>query len=374
MFLGKSLDLVAQAIIDQSRPDVSRTFTVPASMVAFASESGTTTVSFKPPSAEAITGTLMPLAERQMCAWAKIPVDYFKRMRSGHDVLLEQNMNYWMQDAKPDVKRMLRLFFLPDGNVVVRAWLSARYRPLDHIDLLVQITPRIQRAGVKIVSAELTEERFYLRAVEPAISGTITKMDGSLVTICAGVSITNSEVGAGRLSVEGMLLQGGDVAMLTAATIRKNHAGRAVMLENDDEFEDSWEFFRDTTRKLDDDALWAKVGDTIDAALEESRFTAELARLQEKAYTPVNVSEFQIVEIATKRFKLTEDERERVLGNLFRQGDTSLLSISTAIAKAADGAGSYDRAYEIERAAADALNMSPIAFGDKTSKAVGAEV
>jgi hypothetical protein len=363
MFQGRPLQEVAKAIIEQSHEDVSRTFTVPARSVSFETVDKECRVTFASAKGEQITGTMLPLAERQICAWAKIPADYFKRMREGHDPLLDTNVNYWLQDST--AKRMLRLFFLPSGEVVVRAWLGDRYRPIDHIDLLVQLQPRLLRDSVKIVASELTEERFYLKAIEPAVNGTITLMNGKTVTVCAGVSVRNSEVGAGRLIVEGMILQDNTTVMLTSASIRKNHSGRAISVGSDDEYDDAWEYFRDETRELEDRALWAKVGDTLDAALEESRFQAELARLQIKAETLVNVDEYQIAEIATKKFKLSEDEKRSVLGDLFRLGDRSLFSISTAVARAADSAANADRAYEIERAAAEVLEMTAAAFGDR---------
>jgi uncharacterized protein YjiS (DUF1127 family) len=361
---SRGLDEVAKAIFAFGSPDVSRSFVVSTKALEFKTSGDSLRLAFRAPKGEVVDGSIQPIAERQLATWAKIPMDYFNRMKAGHRFLLEENVRYWL--ANSDDKRMLRFLVLPSATVL-RAFLSDRYRPLDNIDLLTRIHPRITRAGIEVVSAELTDSRLYLRAVDSGISGTIRRLDGTTVAVQAGVSVANSEVGAGRLIIEGMLVHGANHrAILTSATIKKNHASRAIAFEGDDSFEDAWAYFRDETRKLDDESLWAKVADTFDAALEESRFMAELARLQDHALTPVAVSEMQIVEVATQRFRLTEDEKAHVLRSLIKDGDMSIFGISSAVAAAAEVASTYDRAYDIEKMAGDILNLSPRAFGDSS--------
>jgi len=66
---------------------------------------------------------VLPLARRQLADKLKIPYAYFERMRSEQPVLLDRNVNTWLQSD--DDRRMIRTL---DGNV--RAVLSDRYRRL----------------------------------------------------------------------------------------------------------------------------------------------------------------------------------------------------------------------------------------------------
>jgi hypothetical protein len=136
-----------------------------------------------------------PLARRQLADKLKIPYAYFERMRTEQPVLLDRNVNTWLQSD--DDRRMIRTL---DGNV--RAVLSDRYRRLDNFDLAESVLPILQRLPeVRFESVELTETRMYLKCVTPRL--TFEMAPGDIVQ--AGVVITNSEVGQGTLSVQPLL-------------------------------------------------------------------------------------------------------------------------------------------------------------------------
>ena len=79
-----------------------------------------------------------PLARRQLADKLKIPHAYFERMREEQPVLLDRNVNTWLQSE--DDRRMLRTL---DGQV--RAVLSDRYRRLDNFDLAESVLPILQQ-------------------------------------------------------------------------------------------------------------------------------------------------------------------------------------------------------------------------------------
>jgi hypothetical protein len=86
-----------------------------------------------------------PLARRQLADKLKIPYAYFERMRTEQPVLLDRNVNTWLQSD--DDRRMIRTL---DGNV--RAVLSERYRRLDNFDLAESVLP-ILRNCLKCASS-----------------------------------------------------------------------------------------------------------------------------------------------------------------------------------------------------------------------------
>ena len=100
-----------------------------------------------------------PLARRQLADKLKIPHAYFERMREEQPVLLDRNVNTWLQSE--DDRRMLRTL---DGQV--RAVLSDRYRRLDNFDLAESVLPILQQLPeVRFESVELTETRMYLKCI-----------------------------------------------------------------------------------------------------------------------------------------------------------------------------------------------------------------
>src|SRR6185369_9125843 len=80
----------------------------------------------------------------------------------------------------------------------VRAFLSDSYRPLDNFDLAEAVLPKLAGLGCRVESCEVTESRFYLKAVTERISGEVKKGD----VVQAGLVVSNSEVGQGALRIE----------------------------------------------------------------------------------------------------------------------------------------------------------------------------
>ena len=66
---------------------------------------------------------MTPLARRQLADKLKIPYAYFERMRSEQPVLLDRNVNSWLQSD--DDRRMLRTL---DGNVRDTLLLHQKHR------------------------------------------------------------------------------------------------------------------------------------------------------------------------------------------------------------------------------------------------------
>ena len=123
------------------------------------------------------------LARRQLADKLKIPYAYFERMRTEQPLLLDRNVNAWLQQSGGD-KRLIRTL---DGNV--RAVLSDRYRRLDNFDLAENVLPILQRLpDARFESVELTETRMYLKVVTPRVQYEIGPGD----VIQAGVVIANS--------------------------------------------------------------------------------------------------------------------------------------------------------------------------------------
>jgi hypothetical protein len=304
---------------------------------------------------------IRPIAHRQMGSRLDIPLDYYDRLLRSHPTLLDQNVNVLLR-AHP-APWMVRTM---DGQT--RALLSNRYRRLDNDELAEAVLPILSEIpDVQFPSCEITESKMYIKAVAPRIQGEVKK--GEIVQ--AGVIISNSEVGAGALRIEGMIytlscLNGA----VTGDAVRRFHLGRQIEAE-----ESAYEVFKDATLKADDHAFFLKVRDLTEAALSEARFQQVLARLKVTADTSGMDDPVKGVEELGRRFGLQEDEQASVLKHLIKGGDLTLYGALNAVTRAAQDVPSYDRSVELETAGGSMINWTS---KDWTSVAhrelVGAEV
>ena len=276
-----------------------------------------------------------PLARRQLADKLKIPYAYFERMRGEQPVLLDRNVNTWLQSD--DDRRMLRTL---DGNV--RAVLSERYRRLDNFDLAESVLPILrQLPEVRFESVELTETRMYLKCVTPRLK--LEMSPGDIVQ--AGVVISNSEVGQGTLSVQPLLYRlvcrNGLIA--SDRSLRKTHVGRALGTDDD-----GITVFKDDTLRADDKAFFLKVRDVVQAAVSEATFLQAAQKMQSTLGIPLVGDPVKTVEVLAQRYALNDNERVGVLRHLISEGDLSGYGLVNAVTHYSQEVEDYDRATEFE--------------------------
>jgi hypothetical protein len=281
-------------------------------------------------------------AARQIAEFCGIPAKYWDRLESAPELLCE-NVNHWFRNDH--AQRFIRTI---DDRL--RAWLSTSFRVIDHVDLAKIIAPELMKPGWTIPFCSLSEQRLNIMAQSTTLQEELRP--GQIVR--SGVTISNSEVGAGALKVEPtVFVAGSDTALIIGKSLRKNHVGRS--LTGDEAIE---EILSDETRALDDLALAAKIQDVVHAAVSEARFHELLAKLREAAETPIEEEPQEAVEITTRRFGLDEDERSRLLRNLIVGADLSVFGLANAVAKVADGAVDGDRAVELQRFSGEVLQSA----------------
>jgi hypothetical protein len=284
-------------------------------------------------------------AHQQLSATLAIPKPYYDRLLKNAPDLLVRNVNHWFE--REPSNRLVRTM---DGKV--RAVLSSSYRPLDNIDLATAVLPKLGQLEAQVLSSEITESRFYLKAVTQRIQGQVKVGD----VIQAGVAISNSEIGQGSLRVEALDYR---LACLNGAiresAIRKAHLGRG----HQDAIEDAREYFRDATREADDKAFFLKVQDATAAMFDPSRFMLRIEQYKEASERKIEADPVKVVEVTAKRFGLNETEKSGVLQHLIRGGDLSAWGVMNAITRQAQDVDSYDRSTELEAVGPKVIELSP---------------
>jgi hypothetical protein len=286
------------------------------------------------------------LARRQLAEKLKIPFAYFERMRTEQPDLLDRNINTWLETESE--RRMIRTL---DGDI--RAVLSDRYRRLDNFDLAENVLPILQQLpNARFESVELTETKMYLKVVTPAT--TFEMASGDVVQ--AGVVITNSEVGHGRLTVQPLLyrLVCSNGLIMPDQGLKQTHLGRILQSEAE-----LITFFREETMAADDKAFFMKVVDVVQAAVSEATFRLVAQKMQRTLSIGITGDPVKSVELLANRYTLNDDERAGVLRNLIKEGDLSGYGLVNAVTHFSQEVDDYDRATEFEVIGGKLLDLPP---------------
>lgn len=279
-------------------------------------------------------------AHNQIGSRLSIPAKYYDRMLNEAPGLLAANVNTWFN--KNPERRMVRTL---DGTT--RAFLSDRYQRVDNHEIAEVALPVLMGIpDVQIVSTQITEHRMYIQAVSPRLQGDVKKGD----VVQAGVIISNSEVGAGAISVAPMIyrlicLNG---MIIPDQKFRAYHVGRKI--------EDNEQLWADDTRKADDRAILLKVRDMVAAAVDQANFAKTLDAMRGTTEAKIEGDPRKTVEVLGKKLGTTEAENGGILRALIEGADLSAWGIINAVTAQAHTA-QYDRAVEFEAAGGTLLNL-----------------
>ncbi len=281
---------------------------------------------------------------RQIGDRLKIPAAYYDRIRQDHPELLARTLNTFFHD-EPE-RRLIRTL---DGNA--RAFLSDRYRTLDNFDLAQAVLPVLAEApDMQVVSTEITDHRFYLKALFPRTEMEVARGDA----VQAGVVISNSEIGKGSLRVEPLIYRLVCLNGMIAADhgTKKYHVGRSA-----DGGDLAYEVYRDETLRADDRALWLKVQDTVRASLDTVQFGKIVDQMRRATEVGIGGDPVKAVEEVQRVFNLTDGERGGVLRHLIEGGDLSQFGLLNAITRTSQDIADYDRATDFERMGGQILEL-----------------
>ncbi len=276
-------------------------------------------------------------AKGQISSDLGIPKRYFDRMLTTAPDLLKENVTHWLYNESK--RKLVRGFKGEDGGLGVgRAWLSDRYRRMDNIEIARKIFPVFEEIdGLTFHQSQLTDTRFYVRALLPSLQREIAVGD----IVQAGVAIRNSEVGAGMLTIEPFMLR---LICLNGMTVPDHkfgirHVGRRIEDES---------VYSSETLQADDNAFWLMARDQVKNALTEVRFEEIVAVLAETIHGDKIEAPAAATETLAQKFGLTDGEREAVLRNLTLGSDLSQWGLLNAVTATAKEAESFDRQAEME--------------------------
>ena len=284
------------------------------------------------------------LAHRQIGTALGIPAKYYDKLMQQHPDLLLANVNGLFE--REPARRMIRTM---DGKA--RAFLSDRYRRVDNFEIAEMVLPIIgEMKDARIESCEITDERMYIKVVNPRLEAEVVPGD----VVQSGIIVTNSEVGLGSFKVEPLVyrLVCTNGMVVNDAAMRRKHVGRHNTVG------ENYEIYQDDTLRADDRAFMLKARDIVRAAVDDAKFkrVVDLMRKAKGIELPTHDVP-QLIELTAKEYRLTEKEGNGVLSHLIKGGDLSLYGLSNAFTRYSQDVESYDRATEFESMGFDILTM-----------------
>ena len=296
-------------------------------------------------------------AHGQFASHLNIPKVYYDRMREQAPALLADNVNEWLH-RDPKTKRMVRTL---DGRV--RGFLSDRYRSLDNFDLAETTFPVLGKMKAQVISAELTEKRFYIKAIFPDLCEnvpagvTLGAGHDRIDSIIAAVYISNSEVGAGSLRVEAGCFNTWctNLAGFSNSSMRKYHIGRSAAAELDA----AVECFTDATKRADDAAFWMKVRDVVASSCNVEAFKSQVEKMRIASGDRIESEDFpKVIEVTRKKLGLGENLQNGLLKRLIEGQSFTRWGVMNAITRVAEDQVDYDVATDLERVGGQVLELS----------------
>jgi len=210
---------------------------------------------------------------------------------------------------KEDSKKMIRTY-LDSGNYgTARAFLSDRFKTFDNSDLLEAALPQLMESDAcwKIVNADITEKKMYIRLKSEIITGT----GANLHDLCGhGVGISNSETGAGSINVHAIhwtlaCLNG----MQTEKQTRKAHITSARE-------GDTWNLLTSETKEADNHSLKLQLRDIVSSYSSRESFDETLEKMKLAAEDSIQIPKAEAVENLGKVLALSKKETSNVLEGL----------------------------------------------------------
>jgi len=240
----------------------------------------------------------------QLAGKTGVPKAYYDKMKLDAPELLAENLNHWLHQSKKT--HLVRLM-----DDAVRAFLSDRYRPINHLDLVtvaMQVLcgmdgqageAKPHARGARCMSWDLTPTMLDVRFVNPAIWVDLEKLDEGLhidtdltddeiekrimrrglavdrtdwsdTTVYPSALLYNSETGHGGLGIEPGLMEGLCINFnWYGKSLEQRHLGKT--LEMDD-------MFSSETYKKMNAVVFSKAADTFRSVFEPEQFLVSCRR------------------------------------------------------------------------------------------------
>jgi hypothetical protein len=300
---------------------------------------------------------LTRVAETQLAEKVKVPLPFYDRLRDNHpDILADMVNKLFLREPAQHLVRTL------PGKC--RAVLGTGYRTgLDNYGLAEAVLPTLKEVGAVIASTEITDTRFYVKALLPHLTRELPMPEGLKMgeghnffvrKVEGGLTISNSEVGLGSIQLLPGVLeeQCTNFASYRSEGLVKVHLGKKTTVDDA-----VAEYISDTTRALDDAAFWSMARDHVKALCDGRVFTKLCDRMVAARAKKIEGNPEKLVEVFAERNQFTEVEKGGLLRHLVESQELTQYGLQWAVTRLSQDAKDYDRATELERLGGQVIEL-----------------
>jgi len=260
-----------------------------------------------------------------------IPFKYYHKMEDEAPELLAENVNTWL-------KKTEKKFFIRGLGDSIRAFLSERYRVIDHMNVLYCSLNELQAHEAEIEDCYLSEIEMNIKVKSQKLKDFVRHKDDLIV---GGLFFTNSETGHKALRVEPRLFR----VKCSNGMIVEEFVTREVHLGNGD--------------KLYDEMIYLSLRRSIRELF--SRFGEIIQALRES--TEVKIKNPQkVINNVVEQYKLSESQKENILMAFGAEPEYDKYGITNAISLAAQQEDTWEKSVELERVGGNLISLSVEGF------------
>ena len=327
---------------------------------------------------------IKPYAHKGISAKLDIAWSYYRRMMTEAPDLLCANLTHWLDQVEYnskgnliDRKFLIRADKLHDAEYPsARAFLSNKYLSINNSQVAPQMVRILQSNGLTIKSADITDEKMYIKAINENVVKEATYVGDD---VQFGVTISNSEIGVNAIEVKCFIYRlvctNGMTAPVLDNVYRRKHLGN--VLHSDDDLNSS-----DQQNKVNGiiEEASTYVDNLTNAQAEESSWVdTYVNEMKQSSMIQVN-SIKNVLDYTSKNnpnITFTKEESQMITNHAYvnSANDTairtdwkdaiSLYDVAQGITRTAQDVQSYDRAslleefgYKVMNTNIDRLNAS----------------
>jgi len=231
-----------------------------------------------------------------------------QRLQQGYPSQFDSVINaIWQKEPK---NTMVRTFMDSDTGGIARAVLSDKFKTFDNTNLLQSAIPQLMESEAqwKVVNADVTDKRLYLRLKSDVITGEGANK-GDLMA--SGIGLSNSEVGAGSVQVYQMYWT---LACLNGMQTENRHRQSHITSSQADG--DTWKMLTSEAKDADNRALELKVRDLVAGYTSRDSFDEVIDQMKKAGEDVIEGSVNNAVDNLGKVINLTKKETSSVLDGL----------------------------------------------------------
>ncbi|MFH1971638.1 MAG: DUF932 domain-containing protein [Patescibacteria group bacterium] len=260
-----------------------------------------------------------------------IPFKYYRKMEAESPELLIENVNTWLKKKEKD-------FFLRGLGESIRAFLSDRYRVIDHLDVLCCALNELQAHEIEIEDCYLSETEMNIKVKSQKLQDFVRHREDLII---GGLFFTNSETGHKALRLEPRLFR----VKCSNGMIVEEFVTREVHLGIGDTFSDEMTYLsiRRSIREL-----FSKFGEIIQTLRDSTEMKIR------------NVQ--RVINNVVKHYKLSEAQRENILMAFGAEPEHDKFGIANAVTLAAQKEESWEGCVDLEKVGGNIISLQAEEF------------